>query len=119
MYSRQAFVIVDLVDLPLALSRKWSLNGGYATSNPVGDESSALHRQIRGLKRGDPRVIHHINENTLDNRRENLMICSNKIDAQMQDHPQRDAACRTSGGGPHWPERLRLMVQRLVQEAIA
>lgn len=118
-HGHESFTIVDLADLPLALSRKWTLGGSYVVTNPVGDESPSLHRQIRGLKRGDPRVIHHINENTLDNRRENLMVCTGKSDAQCQPHPRRDAACGMTGRGISWIDVLRDQVQRLVREAIA
>ncbi len=36
-----------------------------------------LGRVIMGLGRGDPRVIDHINGDTLDNRKANLRVCTN------------------------------------------
>ena len=36
------------------------------------------------LGKGDKRVVHHINGNTLDNRKENLMIMSSKQHNKMK-----------------------------------
>ena len=36
----------------------------------------SMHRQILGLKRGDKRQGDHINHNKLDNRRNNIRICT-------------------------------------------
>jgi len=35
-----------------------------------------MHRQILGLEYGDYRHVDHINHNTLDNRRDNIRICT-------------------------------------------
>lgn len=45
---------------------------------PVGER---MHRRILGLRQGDPRVD-HVNHNTLDNRRKNLRIVSNRKNAE-------------------------------------
>lgn len=92
-----AFTLVDDEDIALVRSRRWSLGGAYVVTTPRGDESAPLHRQILGLDKRDTRVVHHINENPLDNRRANLRICENKIDHGMQPHPLRDARCGKQG----------------------
>ena len=40
------------------------------------DYRTYLHRLIAGLPKTDPHTVDHINRNTLDNRRENLRICT-------------------------------------------
>lgn len=66
---------------------KWHVTkGGYAVhhvnkqdtqfwNQPV-KTAIYMHRVITGLKRGDKRVADHVNHNKLDNRRNNLRICS-------------------------------------------
>lgn len=43
-----------------------------------------MHRQIAGLDVGDPLEVHHVNENRLDNRRHNLVICTHEMNAKAQ-----------------------------------
>jgi len=59
----------------------------------------AMHRLIMGCTPGDGRVVDHKNGNKLDNRRENLRICSRGENASNR-HKQ---ANNTSGyKGVHW-----------------
>lgn len=99
VYHRGEVVDVVLVDADLADELgeyRWHWNGGYAVRGvPAGDpNSSAMHRQVCGLLRGDPRVVHHVNEDPLDNRRENLEVCASMSDASRRPHPKRDEASR-------------------------
>ena len=48
-----------------------------------------MHRVVTGLARGDKRVADHINHNKLDNRRDNLRICSVKENLQNQQSQRR------------------------------
>ena len=41
-------------------------------------KSVYMHRYILGLEAGEKKVINHKNHNTLDNRKENIEICSHK-----------------------------------------
>lgn len=43
-----------------------------------------MHREILKLKRGDKRQGDHINHNILDNKRENLRICTNRQNGMNQ-----------------------------------
>jgi hypothetical protein len=38
----------------------------------------SMHRLIMGVERNDKRKVDHINHNTLDNRKENLRVCTNQ-----------------------------------------
>lgn len=82
-----AFALVDDEDGPSVTGQKWWVCGGYAVNN----RNRAMHREILGLEPGD-RIVHHINEDPLDNRRANLMICATRSEANSQPHPKRDAA---------------------------
>lgn len=61
-----------------------------------------MHREVLGLKRGDKRVGHHINENTLDNRKENLEACTNN---KNMSYCERWRGSKT--GGAEVPEYKR------------
>lgn len=74
-------VLLDDEDYPSILDRKWyaytdKRNTYAARREYVGGKRStiSMHRYILGLKKGDGRVVDHINHNGLDNRRENLRI---------------------------------------------
>ncbi|MCA7083411.1 HNH endonuclease [Cupriavidus sp. DB3] len=76
-----AEVIVSDEDYAALSRHKWHLDiDGYARSNVPSDVRRQtqihMHRVIAGLARGDRRYVDHINGNKLDNRRENLRICS-------------------------------------------
>lgn len=49
-------------------------SAGYAGNRKIG----RIHRLILGLKKGDGLYADHINGNKLDNRRDNLRICTNQ-----------------------------------------
>jgi hypothetical protein len=59
---------------------RWTINGdGYATRTVMHgkiQEKLGIHRQVMGLRFKDGKLIDHKNGNPLDNRRENLRICT-------------------------------------------
>lgn len=59
----------------------WNRNNWYALTNVrvAGKQRTySLHRHLLGLNFGDIREGDHINNNTLDNRRSNLRICTHR-----------------------------------------
>lgn len=66
------FAIIDDEDLYKISDRRWYLDcNGYAIDNK---KRVRMHRIIMNPPKG--MVIDHINHNTLDNRKENLRVCS-------------------------------------------
>lgn len=65
----------DLEDLDLIKKYKWSNSGGYARASKNGI-TIRLHRLVMNTPEG--RVVDHINNDTMDNRKQNLQVVSNK-----------------------------------------
>lgn len=75
------YALIDAKDRELVQKYKWYLkpDPGYAHLTTRRDGKSytlLMHRLIMGLDKGDRRQVDHINRNRLDNRRENLRICT-------------------------------------------
>lgn len=62
---------VDAEDFEDLLKYKWSELTGYARSGHL-----IMHRLIMGLESNDKRVVDHISGDRLDNKKENLRICT-------------------------------------------
>jgi hypothetical protein len=56
-------------------ARRWNLAGKNRAIEP-------MHRRILGLQPGDGRQVDHLNHNTLDNRRENLVVVTNRRNSE-------------------------------------
>jgi hypothetical protein len=68
-----ARALIDLEDIDSVKNYKWYLgNNGYATNNKIG----RLHRFI--MNPPEDMVVDHIDGNKLDNRRDNLRICTHQ-----------------------------------------
>lgn len=79
MYNRQgkvkAFFLVDDIDSWVTQYR-WSLIGkGYVARKEKG-KSIQLHRELFNPEDIEGKVVDHINGNPLDNRRQNLRVCT-------------------------------------------
>jgi hypothetical protein len=53
----------------------------------------ALHRIVMGCTRGDGKVVHHINEDPADNRRQNLKVLDSMLAHGAEPHYWRDRLC--------------------------
>lgn len=75
--------IIDDEDFPLISSHKWSFSRSTKYPRCVNKkgETVYMHRLLMGLTHGDPRCVDHINGNVLDNRKENLRLCTKQQNA--------------------------------------
>lgn len=72
-----AWSVVDEADVDRVMELRWYCDRAYggATAHDPRDKSTVgLHRFVMGLRKGDARVVHHISEGRLDNRKANLQI---------------------------------------------
>ena len=84
--TKGKFAIVDDEDYERLSKYNWCIQGQYAArakSKKLGEFGGRLtifmHRFIMGLgDKSNDRVVDHINGNPLDNRKENLRICTNR-----------------------------------------
>lgn len=87
--SERHIALVDPEDYELASQFRWVANKTssktiYAYCWTKDGGKIHLHRLIKGLgdTMNDKRIIHHINGNGLDNRKENLEICDTRYNSQ-------------------------------------
>lgn len=106
LLSKGGAALVDEADWADVSQFDWNSNGaGYAQRNTVLDGRRTtvfMHREIMGLKRGDGLLVDHANGNRLDNRRENLRICT-----RSQNQWNRGAQSNSKSGvkGVFWDAR--------------
>lgn len=87
--SKGKTTILDDEDFLFVAGMQWNFANGYARTTIVINSKLAtfktkviyLHRMLMGLKDGDKRRVDHINGDKLDNRIENLRICTQSQNA--------------------------------------
>lgn len=117
--SKGQQALVDDEDAHLA-EYAWRLNNnGYAQRHVKIDGAwtgfSLLHREIMGLVKGDPRQVDHINGNPLDNRRENLRLCTQAENTQNRAYGYGKSKYRGvtwSEKDQRWSARVMIRGQR-------
>lgn len=68
-------ILIDAADVQKAMRYSWCLSKtGYAVANIDGTVRK-MHRYLLDLPKGEP-IVDHINGNPLDNRRNNLRLCT-------------------------------------------
>ena len=69
-------ILIDEEDFDKVKGSKWVLNHcGYARNT----KQELMHRLIMGCVKGDRKIIDHINQNKLDNRKNNLRVVNKSI----------------------------------------
>lgn len=95
--------LVDDDDYERVSQFKWHYNkNGYAIRNMriATNVYTAvyMHRFIRGLEKGDKRLVDHKNGNGLDNRKSNLRVCT-KTENQQNQKPRHTQVSKYKGVG--------------------
>lgn len=67
-------ILVDKDDISLLIQHKWYVNTFGKQLYAVTSKGLLMHRFLMGAEEGQ--TIDHINQNGLDNRRENLRFCT-------------------------------------------
>lgn len=83
-------VLIDTDDVELVSKYQWSIMGGYART-VIDGRTTSMHRLI--MKAPDGLVVDHINHNELDNRKNNLRVCTQSNNAMNR----KKAINNTSG----------------------
>lgn len=94
-----AYALVSDEDYDRLMQSRWSLTrSGYAVRSDrlTGSKTQGMHRAVYELGQGDERVVHHLNEDKLDNRRENLEVLANRMAHANTKHPIARARVRAA-----------------------
>lgn len=83
-----ADVLIDEADMPLVSAFKWRVvRGSSRTKYVIAGKSIHMHRLIANPQVG--MAVDHINFNGLDNRRDNLRVCTPRENYQHRQKPRR------------------------------
>lgn len=102
-YKHNGHILFDCDDFEMVKSHQWTINEhGYAICRPTPEVKNRktlwMHRHL--MKYNGEKDIDHINGNKLDNRKENLRICTraeNLWNTIRQKHKMHNIS-RTNGG---------------------
>jgi len=102
--TKGQYAIVDDADFEWLNQWKWYVGKGRCTfyahrSSKVNEqwETVYMHRFIVGLTKGDGREVDHEGGNGLDNRRENLRICTHSENMQNRQTIKKGKSCKYQG----------------------
>lgn len=106
--------IIDADDYDRISQHKWYYHQGYAFRSaliaPDVRKLVGMHRVIMGLDAYDKRVVDHINGDKLDNRRDNLRICT-QADNTRNTRKRKDGKSKYKGvckSGAYWQVGVRI-----------
>ncbi len=110
--TRGQVAIVDAVDYEALAQHKWQASRNRVTAtfyasrtewDGLSNRFISMHREIMGLRRGDP-LVDHINGHGLDNRRDNLRVATGSQNQQNRRHLRggNTKACGFIGVSVSW-----------------
>ena len=91
------FAIVDDADYEWLNQWKWQATKPRKVWYAVRWKSIRMHREIMGLKKGDGLSTDHRSGNGLDNRQENLRVCTCSENLQNLHNPRGPSSCKYQG----------------------
>lgn len=74
LVNSEKLLIVDDALYPELVKHRWSLQSGGYVRTWVGIKMIYIHRMVTGVEKG--KYVDHINGDKLDNRKQNLRICT-------------------------------------------
>lgn len=105
--TQNKVALVDDADYKRLNQFKWYYNEGYAVRASKRDNGKrpliSMTREILGLNFGDKRQADHINHDKLDNRRENLRICTKT----QNGHNRLSQQSTSKFKGIYWNKRAK------------
>lgn len=106
------FSKISLCDVGVAVKTKWTLSAqGYAVGRPPNATNAVKMNRLFLFGVGkNPSIIDHINRDKLDNRRENLRICSQGQNSKNTSRPTNNSSgskgVTKSRNGTKWRARI-------------
>lgn len=114
----RAYVVVDAEDADRLNQRRWVLNNsgkGYAIRTALVDgkpKGFLMHREVLRIDRDDPRDVDHLNGDSLDNRKVNLMAVPHAANLGNQRSQERGASklrgVQRAAYGDGWVAKVKL-----------
>lgn len=112
--TRNQTVMVDVADYEWLMQWKWMARGGAYIYAARSDNGPYMHRVIMDCSRS--MMVDHINQNTLDNRRSNLRICTRSENTRNRKTPSTNKSGLKGAQrqGNRWLAAIRVDGQRLL-----
>jgi hypothetical protein len=99
---------IDKDDYDLIKNYSWQTNSENYVQTTINNKSVKLHRFLMNPKENE--YVDHINHNTLDNRKENLRVCTNEENCRNK----RTYKNNTSGvKGVTWMKKNQVWIARI------
>lgn len=102
--TKGKYALVDEEDYDRVMQYNWHLTSGYASNNSLG----LMHRFIMNCP--DDKVIDHIDHDTLNNRKSNLRVCTQKQNCHNS-RPYENSTSKYKG--VYWDNNRNKWVSRI------